>query len=93
MKCPSPHLRRWPRTSHLWLHDVLAGGGIKVGLIHGATDDFGWHPIKDKVHVRDLHATILHQLGFDHERLTFRYCGRDHRLTDLHGHVVKEILE
>jgi len=70
----------------------MAGGGIKGGLIHGATDDFGWHAIQFKVHVHDLHATILHLMGLDHERLTYRYGGRDYRLTDVHGHVIKEIL-
>ncbi len=70
----------------------LAGGGVKGGIVHGATDDFGWHAVQDKVHVHDLHATILHLLGLDHERLTYRYGGRDYRLTDVHGHVVREIL-
>ena len=70
----------------------LAGGGIKGGHVHGATDDFGWHAVKDKVHVHDLHATILHTLGLDHEELTFRYGGRDFRLTDVYGRVVEEIL-
>ena len=70
----------------------MAGGGIRGGMIHGATDDFGWHSVRDKVHVHDLHATILHQMGFDHEKLTYRYGGRDYRLTDVHGTVVREIL-
>jgi hypothetical protein len=70
----------------------LAGGGIKGGIVHGATDDFGWHSVKDKVHVHDLHATLLHLMGIHHEKLTYRYAGRDYRLTDVHGHVVKEIL-
>jgi hypothetical protein len=70
----------------------MAGGGIRGGMVHGATDDFGWHSVKDIVHVHDLHATILHQMGFDHERLTYRFGGRDYRLTDVHGHVVREIL-
>ncbi len=70
----------------------MAGGGVRGGMVHGATDDFGWHALHDKVHVHDLHATILHLMGFDHERLTYRYGGRDYRLTDVHGHVVKEIL-
>lgn len=70
----------------------LAGGGIRGGMVHGATDEFGWHAVQDKVHVHDLHATILHQMGFDHERLTYRFGGRDYRLTDVHGHVVQEIL-
>jgi Protein of unknown function (DUF1501) len=70
----------------------LAGGGVKGGLAYGATDDYGWHAVKDKVHVHDLHATILHLMGIDHERLTYRYGGRDYRLTDVHGRVVKEVL-
>jgi hypothetical protein len=70
----------------------LAGGGIKGGLAYGATDDFGWNAVKDKVHVHDLHATMLHLLGLDHTRLTYRYGGRDYRLTDVHGNVVQGIL-
>jgi hypothetical protein len=70
----------------------LAGGGFKGGLAYGATDEVGWHAVENKVHVHDLHATILHQLGIDHERLTYRYSGRDYRLTDVHGHVVKDLL-
>jgi hypothetical protein len=71
----------------------LAGGGVRGGYIHGATDEFGFRAVEDKVHVHDLHATILWLLGFDHERLTYRYAGRDFRLTDVHGHVVKEVLD
>ena len=70
----------------------MAGGGVRGGMTHGATDEFGWHSVQDIVHVHDLHATILHLMGFDHERMTYRYDGRDYRLTDVHGHVVKEIL-
>jgi hypothetical protein len=70
----------------------MAGGGIKGGMTFGKTDDFGWHAVEDKIHVHDLHATILHQMGLDHEKLTFRHSGRDYRLTDVHGRVVKEIL-
>jgi hypothetical protein len=70
----------------------LAGGGVKGGLVHGATDDFGWHAVKGIVHVHDLHATILHLMGLDHTKLTYRYAGRDYRLTDVAGRVVKEIL-
>ncbi len=70
----------------------LAGGGIKGGNVHGATDDFGFAAVENKVHVHDLHATILHLLGFDHEKLTYRYAGRDFRLTDVHGRVVGEIV-
>jgi len=71
----------------------LAGGGAKGGHIHGETDEFGYHAIRDKVHVHDLHATILHLLGFDHTKLTYRFGGRDMRLTDVHGEVVKGMLE
>jgi hypothetical protein len=70
----------------------LAGGGVKGGHVHGATDEFGFAAVEDRVHVHDLHATLLHLLGFDHERLTYRHAGRDFRLTDVHGHVVKDIL-
>jgi hypothetical protein len=70
----------------------LAGGGIKGGVVHGATDEFGWYAVEDKVHVHDLHATILHLMGIDHERLTYRYGGRDYRLTDVHGKVVEAII-
>ena len=70
----------------------LAGGGVKGGTVYGATDEFGFKAIENNVHVHDLHATILHLLGFDHEKFTYRYAGRDFRLTDVHGHVVKQIL-
>ena len=66
----------------------LAGGGIKGGTIYGATDDYGYHAVEDKVEVHDLHATMLHLLGMDHKRLTYRFGGRDMRLTDVHGEVV-----
>jgi hypothetical protein len=70
----------------------LAGGGVKGGMSHGATDDYGFFARDGKVHMHDLHATILHLMGLDHERLTFRHAGRDFRLTDVHGKVVHEIL-
>ncbi len=70
----------------------MAGGGARGGHVHGATDDLGFAAVEDKVHVHDLHATILHLLGFDHEKLTYRYAGRDFRLTDVHGRVVEELL-
>jgi hypothetical protein len=70
----------------------LAGGGVKGGTIHGATDEFGATAVENKVHVHDLHATILRLLGFDHQKLTYRYNGRDFRLTDVHGQVVENIL-
>lgn len=70
----------------------LAGGGIRGGIAHGATDDFGFKAIENPTSVHDLHATILHILGLDHERLTYRYAGRDFRLTDVHGQVIRDIL-
>jgi arylsulfatase A-like enzyme len=70
----------------------MAGGGVKGGLMHGETDEFGFRPVSGKVHLHDLHATILHLLGLDHERLTWRHLGRDFRLTDVYGEVVQEIL-
>jgi hypothetical protein len=70
----------------------LAGGGVRGGTAHGATDEFGFRAVEDKVHVHDLHATVLHLLGLDHERLTYRHAGRDYRLTDVHGTVVRGIV-
>ncbi len=70
----------------------MAGGGSRGGHIHGKTDEFGFAAVEDPVHVHDFHATILHLLGFDHETFTYRYAGRDFRLTDVHGHVVNEVL-
>ncbi len=70
----------------------LAGGGIKPGTVYGATDDFAWNIVADPVHMHDMQATVLHLCGIDHERLTFRYQGRQYRLTDVHGHVVQGIL-
>jgi hypothetical protein len=70
----------------------LAGGGTRGGYAHGATDEFGFAAVENPVHVHDLHATLLHLLGFDHTKLTYRYAGRDFRLTDVHGNVVKELL-
>ena len=71
---------------------LLAGGGVKGGMAHGTTDEFGLYGVDGKAHVHDLHATILHLLGFDHEQLTFRHNGRDERLTDVAGKVVKDLL-
>jgi hypothetical protein len=76
------------RSFTLW----LAGGGFKSGYSHGETDDLGFNVVRDPVHVHDLHATLLHQLGFDHEKLTYRFQGRDFRLTDVHGRVVNEVI-
>jgi len=70
----------------------LSGGGVKGGITHGATDEFGFQAVENQVHVHDLHATLLHLLGFDHEKFVYRYAGRDFRLTDVHGHMVREIL-
>jgi hypothetical protein len=70
----------------------LAGGGVKPGLQYGATDDYGYYSVENKVHFHDLHATVLHLLGLDHKRLTYRYAGRDFRLTDVHGNVVHDIM-
>jgi uncharacterized protein (DUF1501 family) len=77
-----------PNAFTMW----LAGGGVKGGISYGETDELGFHIARDEVHVHDLQATILHCLGLDHERLTFRSQGRDFRLTDVHGHVVNGIL-
>ena len=77
-----------PQAFTMW----MAGGGIKPGQTYGTTDDLGFHVATDPVHVHDLQATILHLLGFDHEKLTFHHAGRDFRLTDVHGKVVKGIL-
>jgi hypothetical protein len=70
----------------------MAGGGVRGGYVHGATDEFGFQAVEKKVHVHDLHATILALLGFDHEKLTFRSQGRDFRLTDVHGNVIRELM-
>jgi hypothetical protein len=77
-----------PQAFTMW----LAGGGVKAGLTYGATDELGFHVVENPVHVHDVQATILHLLGFDHEKLTYRHAGRDFRLTDVHGHVVTDLL-
>jgi hypothetical protein len=77
-----------PEAFTMW----MAGGGVKPGLQYGSTDDYGYYAVENKVHFHDLHATILHLLGLDHKRLTYRYAGRDFRLTDVHGNVVHDIL-
>ena len=71
---------------------LLAGGGIKRGFVHSATDEFGYTSVQGRVHIHDLHATILHLMGLDHERLTYQYGGRNYRLTDVYGNVVHDIL-
>jgi hypothetical protein len=70
----------------------LAGGGIKGGTIYGATDEFGFRAVESRTSVHDLHATMLHCLGFDHEKLTYRHAGRDFRLTDVEGNVLRQLL-
>ena len=77
-----------PQGFSMW----MSGGGVKRGHAHGETDEYGYYAVQDKVHMHDLHATILHQLGLNHEKLTHRYAGRDFRLTDVYGRVVEEIL-
>ena len=77
-----------PNAFTMW----FAGGGMKPGVTIGATDELGFNVVEDKVHVHDLHATLLHQLGFDHEKLTYRFQGRDFRLTDVSGIVQKKLL-
>jgi len=77
-----------PNAFTMW----LAGGGVKPGITLGSTDDLGFNAVEDRVHVHDLHATMLHLLGFDHTRLTYKYAGRDFRLTDVHGEVVRKLL-
>jgi hypothetical protein len=77
-----------PRGFTVW----LAGGGVKPGFSYGQTDEFGYEAVENRVHMHDLHATVLHLLGLDHERLTYRYAGRDFRLTDVYGHVVNDII-
>jgi len=70
----------------------MAGGGVKGGYVHGATDEFGFKAVENKVHFHDLQATILRLMGFDHEKFTYRYAGRDFRLTDVHGRIVNEVI-
>ena len=77
-----------PQGYTMW----LAGGGVKPGIRYGATDDYGYYAVENKVHLHDLHATMLHLLGFEHTRLTYRFSGRDFRLTDVHGDVIREII-
>jgi hypothetical protein len=78
----------WPKAGTMW----LAGAGVKPGITVGATDELGFHVTQDPVHIHDLNATILHLLGIDHKRLTYRFQGRDFRLTDVHGSVVHKLL-
>ena len=81
------------REHHPWAFSSwLAGAGVKSGMVHGATDEHGLRAVEQPVHLHDFHATILHLMGFDHERLTYRHAGRDYRLTDVEGQVVRGVL-
>ena len=70
----------------------MAGGGVRPGIVHGRTDEYGYYAVENKVHFHDLHATILHLMGIEHQQLTFRYSGRDFRLTDVHGEIVDDLV-
>ena len=86
-------VKQWGRDHHPYAFTLwMAGAGVKPGISHGESDDFGFNVAKDPVHVHDFQATIMHLLGIDHERLTYKFQGRYFRLTDVHGHVVKQVL-
>ncbi len=90
---PIAEVKTWGRDHHPYVFSIwMAGGGVKPGTTYGSSDDFGFGPAENPVHVHDLQATILHLLGIDHEKLTFRFQGRAYRLTDVHGHVVRGVL-
>ncbi len=91
-RAPTSEGQKGRDHDHYGFTTWMAGGGVKGGVSYGATDEFGLSAVDNRVHVHDLHATILHLMGLDHERLTYRYSGRDFRLTDVHGRVVKEII-
>ena len=90
-RAPTSEGQKGRDHDHYGFTTWMAGGGVKGGISYGSTDEFGLTAVEDRVHVHDLHATILHLMGLDHERLTYRYSGRDYRLTDVHGKVVSEI--
>ena len=86
-------VKDYGRDHHMLCFSMwMAGAGIQPGLTYGESDEFGYRPVNDSAHIHDLHATWLHLLGIDHEKLTYSFQGRDYRLTDVHGHVVKDIL-
>jgi len=91
-RAPTSEGQKGRDHDHYGFTTWLAGGGVKGGFSYGATDEFGLSAVENRVHVHDLHATILHLLGINHEQLTYRYSGRDYRLTDVAGNVVREIL-
>ena len=85
--------KQWGRDHHPYAFTTwMAGGGIKPGITYGKSDDFGFNAVENRVGAHDFQATILHQMGIDHERLTYKFQGRQYRLTDVHGKVVKAIL-
>lgn len=90
-RAPTSEGQKGRDHDHYGFTTWMAGGGVKGGISYGSTDEFGLTAVEDRVHVHDLHATILHLMGLDHERLTYRYSGRDYRLTDVHGKVIGEI--
>jgi hypothetical protein len=91
-RAPTSEGQKGRDHDHYGFTTWMAGGGVKGGISYGSTDEFGLTAVEDRVHVHDLHATILHLMGLDHERLTYRYSGRDYRLTDVHGEVISAII-
>jgi uncharacterized protein (DUF1501 family) len=91
-RAPTSEGQKGRDHDHYGFTTWMAGGGVKGGISYGATDEFGLTAVEDRVHVHDLHATILHLMGLDHERLTYRYSGRDYRLTDVSGTVISDII-
>lgn len=91
-RAPTSEGQKGRDHDHYGFTTWMAGGGVKGGVSYGSTDDFGLTAVENRVHVHDLHATILHLMGLDHEKLTYRYSGRDYRLTDVHGHVVHDVI-
>ncbi|MDG2125430.1 MAG: DUF1501 domain-containing protein [Verrucomicrobiales bacterium] len=91
-RAPTSEGQKGRDHDHYGFTTWMAGGGVKGGVSYGSTDDFGLTAVENRVHVHDLHATILHLMGLDHEKLTYRYSGRDYRLTDVHGHVVSDVI-
>ena len=88
----SEYSKRWGWIKKEFAKEWLAGGGIKPGTVYGKTDELGYYAVEDPMHVNDLHATILHLLGLDHQRLTFKFQGRQYRLTDVAGNVAHKLL-
>ncbi|HCQ81171.1 MAG TPA: DUF1501 domain-containing protein, partial [Verrucomicrobiales bacterium] len=91
-RAPTSEGKKGRDHDHYGYTTWMAGGGVKKGFSYGATDEFGLSAVEDRVHVHDMNATILHLMGLDHEKLTYRYSGRDYRLTDVHGHVVHDLI-